>query len=257
MVYWNVACLTSTGCGTGWKANIIPEGLSRGVITEMARIRRIAIVGSSGHARVAIDIAERDPGIRIAGLLDSFRKPGEIEAGYAILGSEKDLPDLMRKFEIDGGFVAIGDNWQRYLMAERIRKLSPNLEFVTLIHPSVIVAKGVRISAGSVLMPGVTVNSSSVIGEFCIINTNASLDHDSRMEAYSSLGPAVATGGRVTLERFSAVAIGGVVSNGVVIGEHSIVGAGAVALRDIPRCSVAFGIPAVVSRTREIGERYL
>lgn len=223
----------------------------------MARIRKIAIVGSSGHARVAIDIAERDSSLRIGGLIDSFRKAGESEYGYEILGSEKDLPRLVREAGIEVGFIAIGDNWQRHLMTERIRLLVPDFEFVTLVHPSAIVAGGVRISGGSILMAGTTVNSGTSIDEFCILNTGSSIDHDSSMGAFSSLGPGVVTGGRVALEKFGVVAIGAVVSNNVRIGEHAVVGAGSVVLGDIPALSVAHGIPAVVSRTRKIGERYM
>ena len=161
----------------------------------MAHIRKIVIVGSSGHARVAVDIAERDPALRIVGMIDSYRKAGESELGYEILGSEENLPRLVRETGIEAGFIAIGDNWQRHLMAERIWRLLPGFEFVTLVHPSANIGREVRIARGSVLMAGATVNVGTDIGEFCILNTGSSIDHDSSMGAFSSLGPGAVTGG--------------------------------------------------------------
>ena len=55
----------------------------------------------------------------------------------------------------------------------------------TLIHPSVIIGENVEVKAGTVLMAGVVINCCSKIGEGCIINTGATVDHDNvMMEVY-------------------------------------------------------------------------
>lgn len=56
---------------------------------------------------------------------------------------------------------------------------------------------------------------------------------------------------------YSAVSLGAAVLPGVSIGEHSVIGAGAVVVRDIPGKVVSFGVPSKVIRSREIGEKYL
>jgi acetyltransferase-like isoleucine patch superfamily enzyme len=106
-------------------------------------------------------------------------------------------------------------------------------------------------------LPGAIVAASADIGEFCIVNTKASLDHDGIMEAFSSFAPAVTAGGEVTIRQFAAVLLGANISHSISIGEHSVVGAGSLVLRDIPDRVVAYGLPARVIRTREIGEPYL
>jgi acetyltransferase-like isoleucine patch superfamily enzyme len=103
----------------------------------------------------------------------------------------------------------------------------------------------------------VVVNSDCRIGRFCILNTKALLDHDGLMEDYSSLAPNAAAGGNVTVGTFSAISLGANIVHGVFIGEHTILGAGALALENIPDHCVAYGAPAKYVRKRGEGERYL
>ncbi|MBM3152910.1 MAG: acetyltransferase [Chloroflexi bacterium] len=218
---------------------------------------KIAIVGASGHAKVVMDVIERQGRYTIAGLLDTYKPAGETCYGYRILGSEMDLPALAREHRFEGCFIAIGDNWTRHLVAGRIRDLMPGLPFISAVHPSAQVARGASLGAGTVLMAGAIVNSDSRVGEFCIINTGASLDHDNVMGDFSSLGPEAVTGGNVTIGRFGVVAMRATILHGLTVGEQAVVGAGALVLKDIPELCMAFGVPARVVRSRQVGEKYL
>src|SRR5688500_14187516 len=106
-------------------------------------------------------------------------------------------------------------------------------------------------------MAGAVVNSDGSIGNSCILNTKASLDHDSLMEDFSSLAPNATVVGNVVIGAFSAVSLGASIIHGVKIGEHSVLGAGALAVDDIPHHSVAYGTPAKVIRKRLEGDKYL
>jgi len=223
----------------------------------MADKQNVVVIGSSGHAKVVVDVIEQEGSYAIAGLIDTFKPVGEIVYGYKVLGSEEFLPTLMANGGIYGGVIAIGDNWARAMVAEKVRSLAPGFIFITAIHPAAVVGRGAQIGAGTVLMAGAVVNSDSRVGEFCILNTGASLDHDSFMGEYSSLAPGAVTGGNVTIGRFSAVSIGANISHGISIGEHTVLGAGALALENIPDHCVAYGTPAKVMRKRSAGDRYL
>jgi acetyltransferase-like isoleucine patch superfamily enzyme len=106
-------------------------------------------------------------------------------------------------------------------------------------------------------MAGVAINSDATIAEFCIVNTNSSVDHDNRLAPFSSLAPRVATGGNVTIGEGSAIGIGAVILHGRTLGRHCVIGAGAVVTRDIPDFIVAYGVPAKPIRSRRPGEKYL
>lgn len=217
----------------------------------------IVVIGASGHARVIIDAIEREDRFRIAGIIDTFKPVGHSCLGYHVLGDELSLPDIIRDHDIHGGIIAIGDNWVRRQVADRIRRAVPNFEFVTVIHPSAQVARSARVATGTVVMPGAIISANADIGEFCIVNTKASLDHDGVMGAFSSFAPAVTAGGEVTVKPFAAVLLGANIIHSISIGEHSVVGAGSLVLRDVPDRVLAYGLPARVIRRRKPGEPYL
>ncbi|ORC46102.1 transferase [Burkholderia sp. A27] len=217
----------------------------------------IVLVGSSGHAKVVIDIVEKAGRYRIAGLIDGFRTPGEETLGYPVLGGPSDLPALNARFDLKGALVAIGDNSVRARVAAEVAALCPQLPFVTAIHPAASVGNNVAIGAGTVVMAGAAVNPCCQVGRFCIVNTNASLDHDCVMEDYASLAPGVTTGGNCRIGSHAAVSIGAVLRHGITIGEHSVVGAGSLVLGPVDAFSIAYGTPARKIRDRQPGDKYL
>ncbi len=220
-------------------------------------MHNIVVVGASGHGRVIIDAVEQENRFRIAGIVDTFKPLGYRCLGYEVLGDEFRLPELIREHNIYGGVIAIGDNWVRHKVVDRIRCAVPDFEFVTVIHPSAHVARSARVAAGTVVMPGAIISANAEIGEFCIVNTKASLDHDGIMGAFSSLAPAVTVGGEVVINAFAAVLLGANIIHSISIGEHSVIGAGSLVLRDVPDRVVAYGLPARIIRTRQPGEPYL
>ena len=177
--------------------------------------------------------------------------------GYPVLGREEDLPGLTAKMELSGCLVAVGDNWSRMQCVAKVKGLAPELPFATVAHPSARLARGVEVGAGTVVMAGSVLGPDVRVGEFCIVNTGACLDHDGVMEDFSSLGPGVVAGGNVRIGAGSAVSLGAHLIHGVAVGAHSVVGAGATVLKDIPDRVLAHGTPARVVRSRREGERYL
>jgi sugar O-acyltransferase (sialic acid O-acetyltransferase NeuD family) len=235
-----------------------------GIVTSAVRepdansppVPRIVVIGCSGHARVVVDILEENRSC-VVGLLDTYKAPGTDVLGYKVLGSDDDLPALRAANICDSAVVAIGDNWVRSRMVERIRELAPDIRFVSAIHPSARIARDVSIGVGTVIMAGVVVNTGCRIGDFCILNTSASLDHDSTMGQFSSLAPRAVTGGGVEIGAFTVIAIGAVVSHAIRVGAHAVVGAGATVVKNVPDRVVAYGTPARTIRERNPGDPYL
>ena len=220
-------------------------------------MENIVIVGSSGHAKVVIDIVEQAGQYRIAGLIDSFRPRGEETLGYPVLGAENDLPLLIDVHGIAGVLVAIGDNHAREKVTADLAALVPGLPCVSAVHPAARIGKASTIGAGTVVMAGVVINPCCTIGDGCIVNTNASLDHDGVMENFSSVAPGVVTGGNCRIGEGAAIGLGAMLRHRIAVGEHSVVGAGAVVLRDVEPYTIAYGNPARRIRDRAAGERYL
>lgn len=220
-------------------------------------MQNIVLVGSSGHAKVIIDIVEKQGTYRIAGLIDAFRAVGETTLGYPVLGGESDLTRLAIEHDLKGVLVAIGDNSVRAKVAAKVADLCPQLPFVSAVHPTACVGKGTSLGAGTVVMAGAVINADCRVGRFCIVNTKASLDHDCIMEDFSSLAPGVTTGGNCRIGSHTAVSIGAVLRHGITIGEHSVVGAGSIVMKPVDAFSVAYGSPAKKIRARQQGDKYL
>ena len=110
---------------------------------------------------------------------------------------------------------------------------------------------------GNVVMPGVSINASTIISDHCILNTNSSLDHDCRMANFSSLAPNSAVGGNCSIGQFSYVGIGASIFHGVSIEENCIVGGGSILNKNAIRDSTYYGIPAKRISERKLGDSYL
>lgn len=220
-------------------------------------MKNVVIIGASGHGSVILDCIEKEGKYKVVGYVDSFKIKGRKHNGLEILGSEFDIPYLIEKYNLFGGIIAIGNNWIRKNLVEKIDVISPDFYYISVIHPNASIGKGVYIGQGSVIMPGVTVNCNSWVGDFCIINTNASLGHDSRMNNYSSLAPRVCTGGNFILGRFSAVCLGANIIENITVEEQTIIGAGSLVINDVESYAVAYGVPSKVIRKRAAGDPYL
>lgn len=217
----------------------------------------ILLFGSSGHASVVAGIVEKQGLCHIAGIVDSFAEPGSLQLGYPVVGPESDLPRIVQSTSAEAIIVAVGDNDVRARLVQAVLSVLPGFPFATAIHPATSIARGVSIGPGTVIMAGAVVNPNASIGSHCILNTLSSLDHDSRMDDFSSLGPGAHTGGNCQLHTGSVLAQGANLIRGRSIGKHSVVGAGSTVLNDIPECCVAYGTPARVARSRQPGDRYL
>ena len=174
-----------------------------------------------------------------------------------VYGDEESLPDLMIKFGFNQGVVGIGDNFIRSKVVRAIQELAPNFQFINCIHKSAKVSNHLTIGMGNVVMPGATINASSVISNHCILNTNSSLDHDCIMSNFSSLGPNSAVGGNCNIGEFSKIGIGASVFHGIRVDRNCIIGGGSLVNKHTEPDSVYYGVPARFITTRELGDRYL
>jgi len=219
--------------------------------------KKIVVIGASGHAKVIIDIIEREGKYDILGLIDSYKEKGGKTFGYAILGTEKIIPQLIEDENLYGGVLAIGDNFIRKELFFKIKEIQPDFKYINAIHPQAVIGAKVILGKGIVIMPGVIVNTQSKIGNFCILNTKSTLDHECKMQNFSSLGPGTNVGGNVGIGECTAISLGAKVIENIAIGKHTVIGAGSLVIRDVGDFKVAFGIPAKEVRTRDIGEGYL
>ena len=106
-------------------------------------------------------------------------------------------------------------------------------------------------------MSGVVINTGTIIGDHCLINTSSSIDHDNKFGNFSSSGPGVTTGGNVKLGTCSHLGIGCTVKDQASIGSDTIIGAQSLVLKNCDNSSVYYGIPAKKIKERKHDTEYL
>ena len=218
---------------------------------------RAVIVGASGHGKVIADVVRQTPAIALQGFVDAARSAGTTWAGAPVLGDESALAALVRDAEVTACFLAIGDNWIRHQVHERIRREVPALRFPAAVHPAAVVGEGAVIETGAVVLAGAVVGADARVGRFAIVNAGAVLDHDAVLGNFASLAVGARVGGAANVGDFAAVESGATVVRGRSVGEHALLQAGAALSEPLPAYAVAAGVPARQTGTRRAGDRYL
>lgn len=201
-------------------------------------MRRLAILGASGHGRVVADTAELC-GWQVA-FFDDAHPAASRNAHWPVLGDWDNL--LSRLSDFEGVVVAIGNNRTRLAKLEALRARGVGLP--SLIHPAAVVSRHAWLGDGGVVFAGVVVNACADIGAGVILNTQCSIDHDCVLEAGVHVSPGAHLAGGVRVGEASWVGIGASIRQMTVIGRGVIVGAGAAVVADVPDNVTVVGVPA-------------
>ena len=208
-------------------------------------LRNVYVIGAGGHAKVVISTLQA-AGFSVSGAFDDDSQ----KWGYQILGAPVLGPvEAAKEFTGKGSFViGVGDNARRKALAETLG----DLEWGIVIHPRSYVHPSARLGPGTVVFAGAVIQPGTVLGGHCIVNTSATVDHDCRIESYVHLAPGVHLAGGVEVGEGAMVGIGSSVVPNIRIGRWTVVGAGAVVVRDLPSNVTAVGVPARVIRERAV-----
>ena len=200
---------------------------------------KIFVFGASGHAKVVIDIIERQGLYEIAFLADDDPGlKGTVVYGYQVIGGKDDLLTSA----IERGIVAIGSNQARRSVS--LWLTDNGFELASAVHPTAQLARGVTIGGGSVIMAGAVINADSRIGDNVIVNTRSSIDHDCVVGNFTHIAPGATLCGTVQVGEGSFICAGATVIPNLTIGSAVTVGAGAVVVHNILDGVTVVGIPA-------------
>lgn len=194
-------------------------------------MRRLNIIGASGHGKVVADIAKFN-GYNDIVFLDDNATVKEC-AGWPVVGRSTEA--------LDGDvFVAVGNaNIRKRLMGLYENRLQP-----ILLHPSSVIANDAVLGVGTIVMAGVVINPGVRIGKGVIINTSSSIDHDCTVEDFAHVSIGAHLAGTVIVGEGTWIGAGSIISNNISICDGCMIGAGAVVIKNIDQPGTYFGVPA-------------
>ncbi len=208
-------------------------------------MKDLYIIGAGGFGREVAWLVERinaqSPTWNLKGFIDDNESiKGSFFDGFEVLGNI----DYLRSLDSERFVVcAVGASKVRQRIIDRLSG-SNSLSFATLIDPSVLMSNSVSIGEGSIICAGTIATVDITIGKHNIINLDCTIGHDAVLEDYVTLYPSVNISGSTTIRECVELGTGMQIIQGKTIGKGSIIGAGAVVVKDITENCTAVGSPA-------------
>jgi len=204
-------------------------------------VKRLAVLGASGHGKVVADAAEASGWQRVE-FFDDAWPTLQANGPWKVWGGTETLLEHLNEY--DGVVLGIGNNAIRADKQKRL--LSAGASVVSIVHPAAAVSTHACIQPGTVVLANAVVNACADVGRGCIINTGSVVEHDCVLGDYSHISPNAVLAGGVTVGYQAWVGACASVRQLLQVGGAAVVGMGAVVTKDVSAGSVVIGNPARV-----------
>lgn len=211
-------------------------------------LKGIYALGVGHNTSVFIDLAEAC-GYAVKGLYHfNDERTGEIDHGFEILGSFK---DLLSKPTLKGMnfLLTMGDNKIRTELSNQIISLGRVVP--SLIHPTAVISRFAKISpVGVYISPFTYVQADSSIGDNTVLLSHVNISHTTNIGRSCFIAGGATIGAYTTMGDFVFVGQGAlsISAKAKHIGHHAYIGARSLLTRDIPANVVVAGSPARILR---------
>jgi sugar O-acyltransferase (sialic acid O-acetyltransferase NeuD family) len=192
----------------------------------------IILVGSGGHARACIDVIEMTEQFKVAGLIDKTKTDNKENLGYPLIGVDKDLQSMRKKYS--HAIITVGQiksTQTRVKLFKILQKM--NYILPVIISPNAYVSKNAHIGDGTIVMHGAIVNANARIGKNCIINNLALIEHDVIIGNHCHIATGAVINGEVSVGDETFIGSGVVTKQCIAIGSNCVIGSGAVVKKNI------------------------
>lgn len=210
-----------------------------------SEVKDLYIIGAGGFGRETAWLTERinevAPAWKIRGFIDDDTElHGNKTDGYTVVGGCNYLLTLKKDYWV---VCAVGNVKTRKEIIERISSF-PMLHFATVIDPDAKISERVSVGEGSIICAGNIITVDVQIGRHAIINLSCTVGHDAALEDFVTLYPGVNISGNVSVGESTEIGTGTKVIQGKKICSDTIIGAGAVVVKDIEEFGAYVGVPA-------------
>ncbi len=206
-------------------------------------MNKLVIIGAGGFGREVAWLVERinnaKPTWELLGFIENTPDlQGSVIGGYPVIGDDtwlkKNSNDLY-------AVCAIGTAETRKKIIEKY----DDVKFATLIDPSVILSNKITLGDSCIICAGSILTVDITIGSHVIINLDCTIGHDAVLKDFVTLYPSVNISGKAIIGECVELGTGSQIIQGLTVGDHTIIGAASVVVKDIPAHCTAVGCPAV------------
>ena len=219
----------------------------------MKKLTKLVIIGASGFARELLwtinDINKIEKIYDVIGFVDDDESlNGKIISNTPVLGS---IDWYLKNLKNDVSCViGIGDPKIRKNIARILEKNT--IDFISLIHPSVIKSDSIEIGKGTVIQAGVILTVDIKLGNHVHVNVNSIIGHDSKIGDFVTINPGSHINGNVVIGESTLVGSGTITKQNISIGKNCILGAGTVVIHDVPDNKMLVGVPGKIKEKNSI-----
>ena len=203
---------------------------------------RVILIGGGAHAFSILDMLKQaSPKYDILGYVDIKKTSLSLE----YLGSDEELAGA-DDFVPDKVKLVMGIGVQMRLRKELFTLFkNKGYKFLTYTHPASAISPTAECSEGSVIFPGVILGPGTKIQHNVSIHSNAVVEHRTVVEGHGYISPGVSIAGDCHIGESCFFGINSSVVDSVSLCADTIVGAGAVVLRNCDEKNVTLvGVPA-------------
>lgn len=207
-------------------------------------MQKILILGTGVLAEELFDLIDEIPGYDVVGFVENLDEPKTQETleGLPIHWIES-LPEFADEHLFLCG-ISTTNRWKYVEQAEAL-----GAKFATLVHPLARVSKRATLGPGCFIGPGCIVSTRAVLGRHVFMNRHAIVGHHTRIDDFVTLQPKANVAGLIHIHERCFIGIGATVLDRMQVGAGSVVGAGAVVVKDVPERVQVVGVPARIVKT--------
>ena len=201
------------------------------------------IIGAGGFGREVAWIVERINSIKptwnLKGFIDDNETLwGSTEGEYHVFGGCEYLSALEDVYAV----CAVGSSNVRKKIIEKLKDTS--VKFATLVDPSVLYSNSVKIGEGAIVCAGTIITVDVNIGDHVIVNLDCTIGHDAVIDDFVTIYPSVNVSGNVLIGECSELGTGTQIIQGKKVISNTIIGAGAIVVKDCIESGTYVGSPA-------------
>lgn len=206
-------------------------------------MKDLYIIGAGGFGREVAWIVERINSIKptwnLKGFIDDNETLwGSTEGEYHVFGGCEYLSALEDVYAV----CAVGSSNVRKKIIEKLKDTS--VKFATLVDPSVLYSNGVKIGEGAIVCAGTIITVDVNIGDHVIVNLDCTIGHDAVIDDFVTIYPSVNVSGNVLIGECSELGTGTQIIQGKKVISNTIIGAGAIVVKDCLESGTYVGSPA-------------